>query len=602
MALSAVDTLVTQYMSLQRRPLTDMTAKKSNLSSSLDKYSKLKTNISDLLSAAKELADTSTSSVYNSRTTSTSDDTKITASAGTGAATGTFQVRVKQLASGASLQSLSGIITKSGTQSGSKVAAGSGSVDVTKTFASAGFAGTIDTSSTVTISDGTNSWTSNTLGSYASVQAFMDAVNDSVGVGSFANANMYYDKTADKFVVESKNASGTNLVLTQSSTTGFLAQANIKDQVTGLVIADTASHTYSTATPGGIQTGALLYKANFNTSTPGAWMASTDTGSFKINGVSIAWDADTDTLDGVISRINSSTANVNAYYDTSLNKLVFKSKGAGSSDTISWSDTTGTFLGSTMKMTGATVSAGTDAKLTVNSTAAGDEITKSSNTFTLNGTTYTLKNTNVTAYTDSTYTAITVKHDTGSVQTKISGFLDKFNSVTDYIKSNSGNKGIFSGNTTFINLKDQLFKKLSEQVTGLTTGNPDYLSKIGITVSSGLKASISDSTKFTKALTDNPSGVEALFDSTNGIAAKIKSLISPFVESTSTTRGSIIDETKNVISRQMNGVDTMVGRMESRLKIIERQYRQRLTQMQDLLNSAALQGQQIQKYLSATGG
>lgn len=591
-----INSLINQFMALERRPLTSLNTRKTSLNSSLNVCSDLKTKLSDLLTAARDLSSTSTSSIYNSRTSSSSDDTKLTASAGSGAAVGTYQIRIKQLATGASLQSASGLITKYGTQSGSKVAAGSSTIDLTKSFSDAGFAATVDTGSTITISDGTNSWTSNTLSSYSSVQAFLDAVNDSVGTGAYANANIYYDKTVDKFVIESKNASGTNLVLSQSSTTGFLNAANIKDG--GTVISDTATHTFSSATPGGIQSSVTLYKANFNTSTPGSWMSSSDAGSFKINGVSISWSA-TDTLDGVISRINSSTANVNTYYDTSINKLVLKSKNTGSSDTITWSDVSGTLLGNTLKLTGASVTSGTDAKLTINSTSASDEITKNSNNFTVNGITYTLKNTNVSAYTDTTYTTVTVKQDTSAVQSKITGFLDKFNTVTEFIKDKSSvntstkTRGPLAGNTTFTSLRSQLFQKLTEQVSGITSGNPDYLYEIGITVSKYLKVSLSDTTKFDNAIASSSKVVEDLFNSTNGVAKKIENLIKPYVESSSSDRDSIIDETKEVISNQITDLDTRISRMETRLKIKENQYRQQFYKMQDLLNNLVLQGSQI---------
>lgn len=583
-------------MALERRPLTSLNTKKTSLNSSLSIYTDLKTKLSDLLTAARDLSSTSTSSIYNSRTSSSSDETKLTASAGSGAAVGTYQMRIKQLATSATLQSASGLITKYGTQSSSKVAAGSGTIDLTKSFSDAGFAATIDANSTVTISDGTNSWTSDTLSNYSSVQAFLDAVNESVGTGSYANANIYYDKTADKFVIESKNSSGTNLVLSQSSATGFLNAANIKDG--GTLISDTAQHTFSSATTGGIQSNVALYKANFDTSTPGSWMSSSDSGSFKINGVSISWSA-TDTLDGVISRINSSTANVNAYYDTSINKLVLKSKNTGSSDTITWSDTSGTLLGSTLRLTGASVAGGTDAKFTINSTNASDEITKSSNNFTINGVTYTLKNTNVTAYTDTTYTTVTVKQDTSTIQSKITSFLDKFNAVTEYIKDKSNvnsstkTRGPLAGNATFTSLRSQLFQKLMEQISGLTAGNPDYLNEIGITVSKSLKASLSDTTKFNDTITSNSKAVEDLFNSTNGVAKKIENLIKPYVESSSSDRSSIIDETKNVINKQITDLDTRISRMETRLSIKENQYRQQFYKMQDLLNNLVLQGSQI---------
>ena len=574
---SSLNSLINQYMALEQRPLTSLNTKKTSLNGSLNIYTDLNTKLSDLLSVAKDLASTSTTSIYNSRTSSSGDETKITVSAGANAATGTYQIRVKQLATGSTAQSTAKLNTKYSTTSTSKVAPGTGVIDVSKSFSSAGFASTPD--GTVTINSQPF-----TLSSYSTVQAFMDAVNGDVT----ANANIYYNSTEDKFYIEQKSTS-TNLVISETPDTsgnGFFTQAKI---TTGTYITNNT----------GIQSDVLLYNANFDTT-----LLSTDSGSFKINGITVTWDADTDSLDSVISRINSSTANVTAYYDNSLDKMVIKSKGTGSTDKIYIEDTSG-FLNTRLKLTLGYSNPGTNALFTINSADSNDEISKSANTFTINGATYTLKNTNVTNYTDTTYTTITVKQDTSAIQSKITGFLDKFNSTIEYIKNKSSvdtstkTRGPLAGNATFTSLRSRLLEKLSGQVTGLTAGNPDYLNEIGITFNSSLKASLSDTSKFTSAMTSNSKSVEDLFNSTNGIANKIQTLLTPFVESTSSSRGSIIYETKTTISKQITDINTRITRMEERLKIKENQYRQQLYKMQDMLNNLVLQGSQITSLISS---
>ncbi|MDO8744494.1 MAG: flagellar filament capping protein FliD [Candidatus Brocadiaceae bacterium] len=578
---SGLNSLISQYMALERRPLTALNTQKTSLSSSLNIHSDLKSKLSDLLTLSRDLGSTETTTIYNSRTSSSGDETKITASAGSGAAVGTFQVRVKQLATGASSQSTAALLTKPATVSSSKVAPGSGTIDVTKSFANAGFGST--PTGTVTI----GSWTSADLSTYTSVQTFIDAVN-AAGV----DANIYYNKTEDKFSLESKTA--TALTFSESvagGSTGLFTQVKMRDSTTPYAYHGTADAT-------GVLSNVILNNANFDTT-----LTSTTTGKIKINGVEIAYDTSTDTMDAVISRINSSTANVNVFYDTSLDKVLIKSKGTGSTDTITLSDVSGNLM-NVLKLDTASATSGTDAKFTINSTSASDELAKSTNTFTINGINYTLKNTNVTAYTDTTYTTITVKQDTSALQSKINDFLKKVNDVTQYIKDKSGldaytkARGVFAGNTTFSSLKSQLYKKLSEQVTGLTSGNPDYLSKIGINFDSYLKTSLSDTTKFNNAISANSQAVQDLFNSTNGVAKKLETLLKPFVESTSTSRGSIIDETKSVISNRITDIETRTTRLEARLKLKENQYRQQLYKMQDLLTSAVLRGNQISSLFS----
>lgn len=568
-ASADLNLLINQFMALERRPLTSLNTKKTSLNTTINIYSDLKSTLADLLNAARELASTNTSSVYNSRASSSSDESKLTTSAGAGAAVGTFQIRIKQLATGASIQSTGELITKSVAKSTSKVAPGSGTIDVAKSFANAGFTNTPD--GTVTINSQTF-----TLSDYSTVQSFLDAVNNDVT----ANSNIYYNKTEDKFYIEQKSGN-TDLVISETGSNPLFSEIKI--------IAGT--HTGNGNT--GIQSDALLSKANLD-----GILTSTTSGSFKINGVTLTYNTNTDTLDSVLSKINSSTANVNAFYDSSLDKVVIKSKSTGSTDTITLSDVSGNLL-NTLNLSGATAANGTDSLFTINSTTSSDQITKSTNTFTINGTTYNLKNTNVANYTDSTYTTVTVTQDTSAIQSKITNFLDKFNSATEYIKIKSKIdpitkiRGPLAGNTTFTSLSNHLFQKLSEQIAEITGGNPDYLGDIGITINKSLKASLSDTTKFNNAITSNSKAVEDLFNSANGIASKIDTLLKPFVESPSPSRESIIDETKKIFSRQIENIDTRINRMEERLRIKENQYRQQLYTMQGLLNSAVLQGSQI---------
>lgn len=572
---SGLNSLISQYMSIQQRPLNALNTQKAGLNSSLNLYGTLKSQISSLLSAAKDLADTSNTSTYNARAVSSSDDTKVAATANTGATTGTFIVRVKQLATGASIQSTGELTTKSAATSTTKVAPGSGSIDVSKSFAAAGFASAPD--GTVTITGQVF-----TLSDYSTVQGFMDAVNSNVT----ANANMYYDKSTDKFTIEQKSTA-TNLVISETGTNPLFAQAKIT--------AGTFTGNGST----GIKSGVVLSKANLDNV-----LTSTTSGSFKINGVAISYNTDSDTLDNVLSRINSSTANVTAFYDTSIDKILMKSKNTGSTDTITLADVSGNLL-STLNLTGATPTSGADALFTINSTLIGDQLSKSTNEFTVNGINYNLKNTNVTSYTDTSFSTVTVKADSSAVQAKINDFLDKFNSVNTYIKNNSSIdtttkvRGPLAGNATFTSLRTQLFQKFAAQVAGIASGDPNSFTKIGITLAGGSTASVTDASKLSDALTANPSAVQNLFSSADGIANRIVSLLKPYVESSSSTRGSIIDETKTVISQRIKGLDSNIKRMQERLILTEKQYSKQLYKMQDMFNRVVLQGNQITNMTNA---
>jgi len=124
---------------------------------------------------------------------------------------------------------------------------------------------------------------------------------------------------------------------------------------------------------GVVKTGAVLASANFGT-------AITGTGEFKINGVSINYDAATDTLSDVVSRINNSAAGVTAQYDTVSDRLTLTNKTTGDVS-VALQNVTGNFLTATKVLTaaGGTLVAGQDLKYTLN---GGATLTSRSNTVT----------------------------------------------------------------------------------------------------------------------------------------------------------------------------------------------------------------------------
>ena len=86
-------------------------------------------------------------------------------------------------------------------------------IDVSKSFANAGFSSTPD--GTVTINGQTF-----TLSNYSTVAAFVNAVNVSAGV------EFSYDGTNDKFYIR-QNTPGIDLVISETGTNGFLTAAKI---------------------------------------------------------------------------------------------------------------------------------------------------------------------------------------------------------------------------------------------------------------------------------------------------------------------------------------------------------------------------------------
>ena len=428
---SSIDILVQQYMAIERRPINTLESKKAALNTKIGVFNDALAKLKSLLSAAETMADTSDDSIFNAVRVSSDDTNALTVAADADAAQGQYVFRIRQLATATSMQSTADLNTHSGTMSSGQVVAGSGVLDTDEAWTDAGFDTTPD--GTVTINGETF-----TLADYDTVDDFFDAVN----ANEDADANIYYDSTRDRIFIESTD--GSSLTLSETGTNGFLTEVNI------------GTGTFSTNVSG-LNAGDYLDRINFDSG-----LSSSDSGSFSINGTTIEWDADTDTLSAVINRINSSDAGVTAFYDDTLDRVVITSNTMGS-ETIEWGDVEGTFLADTLKLSGVSQNVGQDAKFTINSTDASDEITKTSNTFTINGLLFTLKQTTVENddYGDSETTTVTVtsEKDESALTNKINTFLSSYNALIDYIKSKTTvdittyNRGALAGESIFSSLR-----------------------------------------------------------------------------------------------------------------------------------------------------
>ncbi|NIA28956.1 MAG: flagellar filament capping protein FliD [Actinobacteria bacterium] len=588
-----LESLIQQYMSIERRPLIRLNGQISSLKSRSALFDRLKSQLSSLKDKADSLSETDASKSPFSAVQATSSDTDaLTVSTGNGTTEGTYIFRIRQLATSTNMRSTAQMNTAPSTVSDSQVVAGLDSLDTSLSWANAGF----DVEPTGTVSFDTGSgWVEFTLSDYATVDAFISAVNSDTTAG----VNIYYDDNRDKFVMES-DTSGVTLKMKQSVSNGFLAQAKIADETTGQVIADAIEHDY-TANASGVQSDVLLYKANFDNS-----LTSSDSGSFKINGVTISWDAGNDTLDGIISDINSSQANVTAFYDQSLDKITITANDTGSEE-IQFEDVTGTFLANTLKLNGVTQSIGNDAKFTINSNDSGNEITKSSNTFTVNNLTFALKQVTVAndSYTDANTSSVTASatRDTESITSDIESFLKVFNTVSDYLKTQTAvnpvtySRAALAGESLFRSLRSSLMNIVMAEVSGVDSGDPATLAEIGITFDSDLHASVSDTSTLSTKLSENPSGVAALFNTTNGVAKRIYDLLYTYTE----TDNGIIDERKDVIQDQISDLNARSDRLKERLNIKEDQYRAQLAQMQNLFIQVNQERSLINSILGSVG-
>lgn len=148
------------------------------------------------------------------------------------------------------------------------------------------------------------------------------------------------------------------------------------------------------------------------------------------------------------------------------------------------------------------------------------------------GITFTLKSVMQVSDND---VSVTTGNDIAGIKGKIQSFISKFNDVYSYLKSNSsyssGTRGLFITDRNTSSLISDLKNSVMSVVGGITDGDLNMLSQIGVSFDSLSGLSITDNTTLEQKLSDNINQVENIFNSTHGIANLIYNKIDPYLGS-----------------------------------------------------------------------
>ncbi len=343
----------------------------------------------------------------------------------------------------------------------------------------------------------------------------------------------------------------------------------------------------------------------------GAGLKTIQVGNQSVDITLSAGDSNSTVLTNIANAINAKKGNVTASVvsDTSsTSRLVFQSTQTGSSNAVTLSDTTGTLL-SNIGLSAAAVSGRTaftsttggfmnqntsllDAKFKLD----GIDITRSSNKVTdaLPGVTLALSG--VQNPTDIPAT-INVSVNTNQVQSSVQQFINNYNAVLSYLKSETSidptthTPQIFAGDSTFTLLTVNLQSLIYGQVTGVKSGFPQNLFQIGITAASDGTLSISDSSKFNAAMAADPTQISGLFNSSNGIAVQMNNFLKPFVTATTGRMDTMNKTVTSEVSSLNDRIDTVNKRIASEvtayqneLVTLQSEYENALAQQQEMTN------------------
>jgi flagellar hook-associated protein 2 len=337
-------------------------------------------------------------------------------------------------------------------------------------------------------------------------------------------------------------------------------------------------------------------------------------GSFTLNGTTINVSSGA-TLADLKYAINNATyasgKGVSATIvnvDSTHSRLILSAQNTGAANAIQMVDVTGTTL-SDLGITATDGSLVAGAELQ----AAGDA------SFTVNGVWITGQSSNTISDAVSGLTlqlnkaggpvTLTVAGDTSAMNTKITTFLDKLNSLTDYLASKSavtqgtdGNytRGPLNGYSLYTSLKGSLASDMSTALSGVSAGLPGRLADLGITMDSSLHFSVSDPTKLNSWLSNDTNAVANLFGGSAGVATLISKRLSPYVDVSASGAQSYLDREVDGIVSQQSSIDDREVTENERLAAKQKMYTDQFTRLQAALIQAVQMQQQIATMFSAT--
>lgn len=540
---------IDQIMQVERVPADRLETEKNVNSQKVALLSNLGTRMTALQTAAKALE---ANGVFGQRTTKslTSGSTWST-SAASGTATGTYKIAVSQVATAASRASTT-----------------NGASPLSPTDDVAGL-----TLATLSVASGINAGTFTVNGHKVTV-ALTDSLKDvfdAISLATSGDVTASYDSAADKITLTS--ATDDVMIGAANDTSNFLRALKLGNNGTDTITSSARLGTVKTSSP----------LASSNLATAITAVNGTGDGSFSINGVSIAYNVNTDTVSAVLKRINQSTAGVNANYDTVNDRFSLANSSTGDLG-ISVSEDTGGFLNALGLMGGAAFVRGDDAKFTI---GGGPVLTSASNTLSSSAHGVTGLSISVTGTETQT---IEVAANTDSMQTKIQGFLDKFNEVQDYLTSvtkvSTDSKGkvtaaVLASNREIQEWGRSLRTLAFNSLAGMS-GTVTRLEQLGIDFKKGSSnLEISDTAKLTEALTNRSPDVSQFFDTrTTGFAARLDQFIGKI-------SGQNDDQQKRLNKNNTN--------IDAQIEAIERH----LTQQRSLMESAFIQMETAQSKLKS---
>ncbi len=518
-------TMIDQLIAIERIPQNALRDEQSENTNQITALNQLNTKLETL---DARLGDLKSTSIYNSKSTSVSDENlNISASADTSAVQGTYQFAISQLAT------------------------------ATRRIGTSDVGGDMGTTSTVItnlrlatdITEGTFSINGQEI-TVASTDTLQD-VFDAISAATSGVVSASYDSGADTVTLTS--SSGQLDLGGSDDTSNFLDAMRLKQ----LEVQDAgggSSEVTSTKALGVVDLDSSIASSGISGPITGS-------GTIFINGIQIDYDADTESIQTLMNRVNASDADVTMTYDTAADqfRIVNNQTGAYEMNAV---DDSNTLLAALGLDGSATV--GNDLSFSVD---GGATITSRDNV--ISSEDHGITGLTVTA-TEVGTQSITIARDSAELKDKINTFIQAYNDVQDFIlektkievEDGEVTSDILARNREVSTLSQKLRSEAFQAVSGMT-GDIFRLEHLGIDfISDTSKLEIKDSDALDNALSNELDTLQTFFmEGDDSFATRMEDFIQNY-----TISDGIIDIQTDNLTEANNRIDDTIETMERRIE------------------------------------
>lgn len=541
-------TLVSQLADVERAPQRRLTTEKQQIATRNNAYSSLKTQLAALQTRVTALKDPS---FFDVRLASTSSSAVGSAQASAGSSLGSHTFAITQMATTSRLQGASNV--------------GKALTSTTDPVTAAGFPSPVSTG-------------------YFTVNGKRIEIDSATTLDTIftemasAGVNASYDGATDSLRLSSQIVGKPIVLGGATDTSNFLQAARLSNNGTDTVASSSALGAVKLASP--------ISGANLTTA------VTATAGQFKINGVAFDYDASSDSVSDVLTRINNSEAGVTAAYDAVQDKFTLTNMATGNVGISVQDEGTGNLMAA-MGLASGTFAPGKDLLYTVD---GGGQLSSRTNVIT--GDTSGVSGVTVSALSEGTMT-VTVAADTAKIRTGINDFISEYNKLQSQLATWSASStdaqgkvtaGLLAGDLGTQEIAANLRKMMTSDVVGIT-GALKRLDNVGFS-SNGNDDTLANTNagELDKILTSRLNDLKALFTTAGtGLATRVDT----FLTQTIGEEGSL-PHAQTEFTRQSQSIDKQVAEMERRVV----SYQQRLTAQFVAMEAAQQKINQQMQYLS----